>query len=822
MISILSKTCGRFTAFVLCVAVSMSAAVRAQYSVTATVIDPDGEPEEYATYRIYAIPDTLRPIMGDVTDDMGVINVTLPRQGDYRLSVAAAMRLPVTVDFTVTPDSPQADLGILNTRNAGEMLNEITVSAQRPLVTKEIDRIGYDVTADADASTSNLREIMRKVPLVTVDDDGTIKVNGSSDFKIYRNGRPNNAFTKNAKDIFAAIPASSIKKIEVITDPGAREDAESSGVILNIVTTSTVSMTGVSGNVGASWRSNMGPQLNAFIMTQVKKLTLSASGGYYKYLPRYTRGDQKSTTEYLESGNRSESDLTFTAGGQGAFFNVEGSLELDTLNLLTASVNGYVGKNSHDLTGTFTMFDGTTPLYSYAQSSYYPKNGYTDIDFSLDYQRLTRLKGESLTLSYRLSHTRQDQDQKTLYTDKTNAPFFYDGINSNFDLKFFEHTFQFDWTRPLGRHFVLDTGAKYILRSSHSNNNQLLWVGADPANNRDSENEFEHRYHIFGLYGDVRANFGRWTARAGLRYEYSRLGADFIRGEGTDFHSNLNDVVPNVSVAWHASQSSMWKLTFNRRIQRPGISYLNPAVTNTPTSVSYGNPDLKSMSLNNLLLNYSLIKAKFNMDLTATYAFADNGTGSRQWVTPDNITYSTYDNILQSRNFNLSAFVQWQITDKTSFMLNGMFGYASYKIDTDTEYASLGKWNGYFFARVQQRLPWELTLSGMVNYFSGWCTSPYSYMTSPASAIGYSLMLKRSFLKNKTLDVSVQAENMGLPGRKSNQFTLNNGTEGYSVTTQSHRFGLTVSVAWRFGNLRAQVKKAASTITNDDLEGRKN
>ena len=82
---------------------------------------------------------------------------------------------------------------------------------------------------------------------MSVDNEGNIQVKGSSDFKIYRNGRPNNSYTKNAKDIFAAIPASSIKKVEVITDPGAREDAEGVGCILNIVTDSETDMKGDNG-----------------------------------------------------------------------------------------------------------------------------------------------------------------------------------------------------------------------------------------------------------------------------------------------------------------------------------------------------------------------------------------------------------------------------------------------------------------------------------------------------------------------------------------------------------------------------------------------
>lgn len=788
----------------------------AQYRVTATVIDPEGAPEEYATYRIFAIPDTLHPLIGDVTTADGVVSATLPKAGNYRMAIAAFMKLPVTVDFSVSADAPVADLGIVNTQYAGETLNELTVTAQRPLVTKEIDRIGYDVAADADASTSSLREILRKVPMVSVEDDGSIKVNGSDNFKIYRNGRPNNAFTKNAKDIFAAIPASTIKKIEVITDPGAREDAESSGVILNIVTASTTSMSGVMGNVGVNWTSNQGPSANAFLMTQAGKFTLSGSGGFYSYSKHNTTGEQDSETVYESTGNTLTQSGNFKAGGHGGWFNVEASLETDTLNLLTTALSGYIGKNSHDLAASASMLDATgSPLFSYSQNSFYRKNGYTDIDFNIDYQRSTRLKGETITLSYRLSHTRQDMDQTTLYSDMVNTPFAYTANLSDFDLKFFEHTFQLDWGRPFGKHYKLDTGAKYILRTSHSNDHQTLeGVG-------QTEDEFKHTYHIFGIYADARATYGAFTARAGLRYEFSRLGADFIIGGQDDFHANLNDFVPNVSVAWNASQASMWKLSYNRRIQRPGISYLNPAVSYSPTAVSYGNPNLESMSMNTFVLNYGLMKRKINLDLTATFGLTNDGTGSVQWTEGD-IIYSTYENLMHNRNITLAAFMQWQITDKTSWMLNGNINWSRYSINTQTEHSSLARWTGYFFTRVQQKLPWDLSLSGSLNFFSGWCSSPYSYSTSPLSNIGYSLTLKRSFLKNKTLDVSVAAGNLFMPARKATIYTVNNGTYGTQVSRQFNRAGVGVSISWRFGNLRTQVKKTATTITNDDLDGRKN
>lgn len=789
----------------------------AQYSVTARIVSPEGNPEEYATFRIFAQPDTIQPIVGDVTQEDGVINSNLPKVGDYTLIVSAMMKQPVTIDFSVTEENPNVNLGFINTELAGETLDELTVTTKRPLVTKEIDRIRYDVQADGESATSSLREILKKVPLVSVDEEGNIKINGSDNFKIYRNGRPNNAFTKNAKDIFAAIPASTIKKIEVITDPGAREDAESSGVILNIITTSTVSMSGLSGNVSIKWQSNFGPQANAFLMTQYRKLMLSASGGYFQGFKNISKGGNNMVMKYDETGNTLKENNQYQLGSKGGWFNVEGSLELDTLNLFTTSLNGFVSKNAYDIQQRSTMYNPFGEIeYSYDQESFYRKNGYTDIDFSFDYQHSTKLKGETLTLSYRLSHTRQDQDQTTNYYFIEGAPFPYSSNLSDFDLKFFEHTFQFDWSRPLGSHYKLDTGAKYILRTSHSINHQNL---VDFAQTYD---DFKHRYDIFGIYADARATYGKFTARAGVRYEYSRLNAEFLTGDEEDFHANLNDVVPNASISWNASEASMWKLSYNRKIQRPGISYLNPAVRISPNYISFGNPDLKSSTLDNLLLNYSFIKRKFNLDLTLSYSMTNDGIGQLQWTDLDDITYNTYGNQTHSRNITFSTYFQWQITDKTSWMFNGNLEWEKYSLKNEGDKIHIAKVNGNFFTRIQQTLPWNLILAVGAYYASGWLNGLYSYSENPLSSIGYDISLRRSFLKENRLNVSISASNLGLHSHNYKIYSLNGGVTGQNNSYQTPRQIVALSVSWRFGNLRAQVKKTENTITNDDLQGRKN
>ena len=123
------------------------------------------------------------------------------------------------------PVFTEAELDSILNDTIFKHLSEVEVKAIRPLVKAEIDRLAYDVQGDGDAKTSTVLEMLRKVPLVTVDAEDNIRVKGSTNFKIYKNGHPDPGISSNPKEVLKAIPASMIKHIEVITEPGAKYDA---------------------------------------------------------------------------------------------------------------------------------------------------------------------------------------------------------------------------------------------------------------------------------------------------------------------------------------------------------------------------------------------------------------------------------------------------------------------------------------------------------------------------------------------------------------------------------------------------------------------
>ena len=131
-------------------------------------------------------------------------------------------------------------------------LQDVEVVTMRQLVKTLDDRLSYNVQADPEARTSTLLDVLRRVPLVSVDGQDNVRVNGSSSFKIYKNGHPDPALSSNPKEVLRAMPASVIKRIEVITEPGARYDAEGATAILNIVTVEGMRIEGVNGTVSAS------------------------------------------------------------------------------------------------------------------------------------------------------------------------------------------------------------------------------------------------------------------------------------------------------------------------------------------------------------------------------------------------------------------------------------------------------------------------------------------------------------------------------------------------------------------------------------------
>lgn len=690
-----------------------------------------------------------------------------------------------------------------------QKMEEVVVTQRRQLIKNDIDKLTYDVQHDKTAQTKTILEILKKVPLVSVDGQDNIKIQGSASFKVYKNGHPDPSFSgQNVKEILKAIPASSIKRIEVITDPGAKYDAEGTTAILNIVMMSNTKLQGISGNVNTSYDTNSSSRLGTYLTTQVGKLTTSINYNYANQNRKQTENDREEVHEYVKTGEHARKYSNNSTAAKIHFGNISASYEIDSLNLLTASTNFFGYKADANSHSTHERWDKNNQLiYKFNNDMTTPGYSYVNLGGRFDYQHKTHLEGEVLTFSYMLAATRSHSVFRQAYSNMVNFPVNYTGYDQDSRERFTEHTFQIDYVRPFGKHHKLESGTKYILRNNNSTT-LMDYQGATP----DMESRFKHKAQVAAAYLSYILTAGKWGARAGVRYEYTRMKATYPDGSSAGFHADLNDWVPSASIQYKIRDGQSLKLSYSTSINRPGIGYLNPAVISTPTTLFFGNADLGSSRNQKLQLDYMLVTSKLTLNLNPYYSFTNNGIAQICYE-QDRKIVSTFQNVKKSRIFGISSYTEWTPFSGTTFNLNASVRYA--QITLPTPYIKNSGCGGGIYFDWEQKLPWELTLAtSLGGEYGNRIYDPYAV---EGHWFYYDLTLTRRFLKDK-LTVSLSAESPFVKEKTSTYRIVQGDYTGFERSVMRPRcFGIRLS--WNFGKLKASVKKAERSIQNDDLVG---
>ncbi len=808
------------------------------FRVKGVVLDSltlEGEP--YATVKIAKKNHPEKAVKAVLTDINGAFNATVSGQGDFLLTVSSMGRKPVVCDFSVGASDKEVDLGTLHIADAANELNEVVVTAQKPLVKADIDKIEYNIADDPDSETNSLLEMLRKVPMVTVDGEDNIQVNGSSNFKVYVNGRPNNMMSNNPKEVLKSMPANTIKHIEVITNPGPKYDAEGVGGILNIVTEGsgfegyTVTLSG-----NGSYRGAGG---GVFGTVQSGKFTLSARYNYnYNTSPRSYSGGRREST--VASSTASNLDYSGSAKGHGDFQagSLEASYEIDTLNLISASFGLWgSGSDSHgrtDYVGSSANPSVPGMLYRYATASR-SSSSWFSIDGGIDYQHIfPHMKDRMLTFSYRINTSPQTSDAYSEYQDEELLQADWaDFLNRLQDQRndgeqtTTEHTVQADFTTPIGKYHTVEAGAKYIRRKNASDNDRYERESVENADYVFDEEYSSHYRHVNDIIAAYLGYSLRWkqlSARLGVRYEHTIQNVEYLLGRGQDFRKDFDDVVPSASVGWKMSDFSNVRVGYNMRIYRPGIWYLNPYLDDSdPSSVSRGNPDLDSEKNHSFDLSYSSFSQKFNINLSARYSFTNNSIQSVTRLVPEteipdmdpgnytgkDVLYTSYYNIGKSKNASLSAYVNWNATSNTRIYVNLFGGYTKLQGADGLENDG---WNLFAFGGAQQSFKHDWRLS--LNVYG---QTPWIMLQGKGSSfLGYSLSLNKSFM-DKRLTLSAFASNFLEKYQRYESHTEGVGfrSDSWNRYPQAS-FGL--SVSYRLGELKASVKRVARSISNDDVK----
>lgn len=691
-------------------------------------------------------------------------------------------------------------------------LDELVVVEKKKLVESDGAKLSYNVTEDPEAASSNTLDILRKVPGVTVDAEDNVRVNGQSSFKILMNGREDPMLKGDLKTVLKSIPASSIKKIEVISEPGAKYEAEGVGGILNIVTDRKRSLTGYTANLNA-WINAYQVGGNVNVRAKFNKVMLDANVSYNngRVWPRESESER--TYEYLDGSDQMLKARQKAKNGwdyTGA--NINMSWEPDTLNLFTLS--GYYGHNTWGNKGSEhrEMFSSSGSTLWSLQRDFVLDGAYNGFGGQASYQHNFKRDDHNLIISYEMDYGPQwsNTDYFLEYLSGTGLESPYSSQRSK--ANYYNHILQLDYRNQFNAKHLLEAGAKmYINRVGNLSRTFQGPSESEAQELTDMTVDVDQTKDIYSLYGSYNGTFSKWNVKAGLRYELTQMGMKYHIGDYPDFTTYLNDIVPNAAISYNISSATNLRLAYQMRISRPGIGQVNPyRNTLTPDMVYYGNPDLESERGHTLSFGYSNYEGKFTGSAKLTYRYVNNSINDIIFMR-DGILNSTYANVGISHNGSLDLSADWNVTSDFRWSVYASGTYSYLKADSEHLKAKNHGWQTYISTNLNYTMPSKVRLSGYAGFYTPWID-----LQSRGTENGYyyGLGASRSFLKNDALTLNLGVSNF-LPTHRRNSYTQGDESVRLNYKSRYSQWNVSFSVGFNFGGLTATVKKTAANIEKE-------
>jgi outer membrane receptor protein involved in Fe transport len=773
----------------------------ASYQVNGQIVEKiKGSGVPFATVIIKN--DSIKVKKAQACDASGRFSISLNVPLKYTLIVSSIGYKEFSLPIIVS--QPKTDLGKLSMEE-GIILKEVTITAQKPLVKIDPDKIVYSMESDPEAQTNNALEMLRKVPLITVDAEENITLNGQSNFKVLVNGKSSSMMSSNFKEALKSLPANTIRDIEVITNPSSKYDAEGVGGIINIIT-SKKTINGYNGSLSSGVDARGSLNLSAYLTIKIKKFSLSSR--YFGSQIIQPESRTAITTEYFNNTDYhySSSNGNSTYKGLSNGYTGEASYEIDSLNLISLSFWGY--KASYDNNGfTETQYMNSdnfiTRLYNNLSKS---SNSSGSLSGNIDYQKTYKKPDKSLTFSYKLDNNPRTTKNTSGVNGIINYPS-YSQVSEN-DAVGREQTFQADYYDPITKKHQVEGGVKFILRQNISNSE----IYRDNIK-LDNMNDLDYNQYIMGLYAGYLIKWKKLSTKTGLRLERTwNDGNSKTSGINTEFTNKLFNLVPYITFSYMPKQGQTIKMSYTQRLSRPGIWYLNPYINNSDSlNISYGNPELKSEVSHSFELGYTYFTPKINFSASASSYFANNSIERISRVESNGATVSTYENIGKDQLYGLNLYFSYRPSGKLTIFFNGGVNYS--KLEANSGYSITNEGFNY---RGSLGGRWTLWKDGSINANLGIYSSSIMLQGKSSSFYYTSLSASQYFLKRKLM-LTVSTTDPFWHRKKytneSNDITFYSHIEN-SYPAQNVR----LSVTYNFGKMDLQVKKARRGINNDDVK----
>jgi outer membrane receptor protein involved in Fe transport len=782
----------------LCICVGMMISAKAQFPmgggaskvtvtgrITAVILDSlTKKPVDYATISLIKVKDN-KSVNGGLTDEKGKVVLQNIAPDQYKMSIGFMGYKTKSVLVKTTPERPDQNAGTIYLTPTASNLQEVEISGQKAMVENKIDKMVYNADQDVTIAGGTAGDVMRKVPLLSVDIDGNVTLRGSA-VKVLINGKPSGTMANSVADALKMIPAEEIKSVEVITSPSAKYDAEGSGGIINIITKKKTAQ-GVSGSVNTSvgTRQNNG---NFSLNAKKGRLGFTSNVGAQYALPQDTRVDFLNEN-YINNTSISQSGISKTKRWG---YNGSAGLDYDINNYNSLSTNVKFNRFEHNNNGSVNVFEetaaGNRTFDRFSDNTMVFKN----VDWSADYRKTTKKEGEEFTVMGQVSFGRNTNEYNTV-TELNNGSSV--SLNADNTGKNNEYTLQTDYTYPFSKNTILETGLKGIFRNIQSKY-------------ADSEQDFDYDQNVGAAYGVVSFKLAKkFTVKGGLRAEYTKIGGQ--SGTSLNFNNDYFNLFPSLIMSQSLKGNSTLKLSYNRRMSRPSLYYLNPFMNqNDPENRTQGNPGLSPELTNNMELGYSTyIKGSV---INASVFYRNTNSVIENVFDPSQ-KLTSYFNVGTSKAVGVNAFASYNPMPKWTLMGNfNMNTYEVTSLETDISTDQKINYSAFMRSALSLKGGWNTEIFGVYN------GPKYNFQGRSGAMAFYGGAVKKEILKKKAtvgLNVlNVFSRDLHIESVNKSATFLQSSNIYYPLRS----FG--VNFSYNFGKINYNPQQKKKKINNDDLK----
>ncbi len=644
--------------------------------LTGTLIDTDTkEPLPFAAVKItHTMSEEL--VTGGMTDDKGRFKIESITLGPNQVEFAYVGYKTKAQEVRLGREGIEIDLGKIGLQSSGVELNEVTVEAEREFMTNEIDRKVYDPSKLILSKTGSATDILENIPAVELDVDGNITLRGSSAVRIMIDGRPSRFTGEDLSALLQSLPANSVEKVEVMTNPSAKYDPDGTAGMINIVLKKSA-LQGLNGSVNSSYsgadRFRAGINLNY----KVEDLNFFFNAGHSS--GRYPRSSWSRRDNFLGEDTLSFYQVVDGYGGRNGN-NIKAGIDWSPGSKHVFTLQGTINQGLRPRVSNNNT-DWTTPFLDYTLTQSSDRQGSrwnNSYDMIYDFKPK---KGEELNV--RMSYTDGSRDDVLEFTQDTltnSIKMPSDKYRTNSFGEQWEFNGILDYTKKWNKDRKFEAGAKIITREdldAFNRTNIDIYTG-DTTYLLDSENEFLYGEDILAVYSNYGFKKGPWGFQLGLRAEQANITATQITQDST-FYNNYFQVYPSAFLTYEIAAGREINMSYSRRVQRPGGRQLNPFIDySDPFNLRSGNPYLLPAFTGSYELGYTQILKK-GTTLTSNIYFRDRSNLITWYseVDSNGVNLTTYQNLNSGEDVGLDINFRGRLGKKGGFFsLGGNYFYS--------------------------------------------------------------------------------------------------------------------------------------------------